>query len=410
MSTHEVRRFEGARPRMFALRDPRSALLASLLRRISVGRLDVETPDGERLTFGTNGAGPQGMVRLNDWRTLTQLILGGALGFAEAYVDGHWSSPDLVSLLRLAERNREHLVRTATGRSIARVINRLRHRIRRNSRAGSRRNIAAHYDLGNAFYRLWLDGGMTYSSGLYRGGASTLEEAQEEKNRRIIEMLHLTGGENILEIGCGWGGLAERLARECAGRVTAITLSREQCSFAAGRIAAAKLDGRASVALADYRDIGGSYDRIASIEMIEAVGEANWPTYFATLRDRLVAGGVAVVQAITIADARFAAYRRGADFIQRHIFPGGMLPSPTVLHEQIERAGLLLTAVENFGADYARTIAEWRRRFHGTWSEIAALGFSPRFKRMWDYYLAYCEAGFHEGAIDVGLYRIEKPQ
>jgi cyclopropane-fatty-acyl-phospholipid synthase len=390
-------------------REPRLAILNALATRLRVGRVSIVAPEGERIEARGENAGPEGTLVLHGWSALRRLVTGGAIGFAEAYMDGAWSSPDLAALLEVAAVNLDALGEQSRGAGLLRVLNRLRHRLRDNSRRGSRRNIAAHYDLGNAFYRLWLDAGLAYSSALYRRPGDTLEAAQAAKADRIVELMGLAGGERVLEIGCGWGGLALRLGRAGVDRVTAITLSREQLSHATQAIEAAGLADRVDLHLLDYRDIGGSYDRIASIEMVEAVGEAHWPAYFAVLRDRLAAGGVAVLQAITVADQRFAAYRRGTDFIQRYIFPGGMLPSPSKLREQVERAGLVLDHAETFGVSYALTLAEWQRRFQAAWPAIAALGFGPRFKRMWEYYLAYCEAGFRAGSVDVGLYRVRKP-
>jgi cyclopropane-fatty-acyl-phospholipid synthase len=384
------------------------ALLAALGGQLTAGRLIVETPAHERLEFGDADAAPAVLI-LHRWRVVRRLLAGGDVGFAEAYVDGDWSSPDPTALVVLALANEAVLDAAIAGWRPVRLAGLLRHLLHANTRRGSRRNIARHYDLGNEFYAAWLDRGMTYSGALYHRGDETLEAAQAAKTARVIARLAPPRGGRVLEIGCGWGGLTETLTRDHDCHVTALTLSREQHAYARGRLAHGGLAARADIRLQDYRDVTGTFDRIVSIEMLEAVGEAHWPRYFAILRDRLVAGGVAVLQVITIADARFAAYRRNADFIQRYIFPGGMLPSPSVLRRVIGEAGLVLDSVECFGASYARTAAEWRRRFHGAWPALAALGFTPRFRRMWEYYLAYCEAGFQAGAIDVALYRLVKP-
>jgi cyclopropane-fatty-acyl-phospholipid synthase len=391
------------------LRDPRATVLRAVASHIGVGRLTIKTPSGDRIVAQADTAGPDAVLELHRWRAVRRLARGGSIGFAEAYMDGDWSSPDLAVFLELAALNLDRLAKRLHGMAPLRMLNRLSHLRRANTRRGSRRNIAAHYDLGNAFYRLWLDDGMSYSAALYTQPRDTLETAQAAKNDRIVDLLALQGGERVLEIGCGWGGLAERMARAGAAQVTAITLSQEQHAYATQRARTANRVEQVDIRLTDYRDIGGTYDRIASIEMVEAVGEVHWPTYFATLRDRLRAGGVAVLQAITIDDDRFPGYRSRADFIQRYIFPGGMLPSPAILREQIARAGLVLTSAETFGLSYARTLSEWQRRFQAAWPAIAAQGFGQRFKHMWEYYLAYCEAGFRAGAIDVGLYRIVKP-
>jgi cyclopropane-fatty-acyl-phospholipid synthase len=335
-------------------------------------------------------------------------MLHGDVAFGEAFMDGDWSSPDVAALLDLAARNTAPLAAAIDGTPLARLANRVLHRMRANTRAGSRRNIQRHYDLGNAFYARWLDAGMSYSSALYTRPHMPLELAQDAKLDRIMALLGPMPGDSVLEIGCGWGGLAERLARHGCN-VTGLTLSPAQLSYARQRLAAGGLAARADLRLEDYRDSSGSFDRVVSIEMLEAVGEAFWPRYFDVLRTRLNPGGVAVLQVITIDDARFDGYRRTPDFMQRHVFPGGMLPPPRAVRQHIAQAGLTLEHVETFGDSYARTLAEWRQRFLDAWLEIAAMGFPERFRRMWDYYLSYCEGGFRAGAIDVGLWRVVRP-
>jgi cyclopropane-fatty-acyl-phospholipid synthase len=287
-------------------------------------------------------------------------------------------------------------------------MNRILHRLHANTLSGSRRNIRHHYDLGNAFYALWLDAGMSYSSALYRTPDLTLEEAQEAKHARIVALLEPEPHHAVLEIGCGWGGLATRLG-EIGCTVTGLTLSPAQLDYGREVVEARGLAAQVDLRLQDYRLSSGSFDRVVSIEMLEAVGEAFWPRYFEILRERLKPGGLAVLQVITIDDVRFETYRRSPDFIQRYIFPGGMLPPSAALRHQIAAAGLVLRRVETFGDGYARTLVAWRQRFSGSWSQIAAMGFSERFRRMWDYYLCYCEAGFRAGAIDVGLWQIARP-
>ena len=316
------------------------------------------------------------------------------------------AAPDLTALIELAALNQDELSDTFAGTRLARLIERFRHGARANTRRRSRRNIEAHYDLGNAFYAAWLDRGMTYSSGIYEPGCATLEEAQDAKQARIIDRLGLHGGERVLEIGCGWGGLAERLIRDCGCHVTGLTLSPAQLEHARLRLGDAGLDGSHDLRLQDYRDVAGTFDRIVSIEMLEAVGAEYWPLYFERVRSCLADRGRAVLQVITIAERYYESYRRDPDFIQRHIFPGGMLPSVSLLTAQIDRAGLALRSVEHFGASYAATLAEWRRRFDAAWPRLCLLGFDDSFRRKWEYYLAYCEAGFRAGSIDVGLYEV----
>jgi len=385
-------------------------LLVRMLSGIKTGTLTVTLPGGTRLRYAASQPGPEAVLVLHRWRALRRLAIGGDIGFAEAYLDQDWSSPDPVALLELAARNLSRIPGAAGGPLPVRLWHRLRHCVRANTRTGSRRNIMAHYDLGNDFYAQWLDKGLSYSSGIYADHSidpvAGLDAAQAEKQARILAWLDLQPGQQVLEIGCGWGGLAERIAAVGA-QVTGLTLSPAQWEYATARMARAGLDQRAELRLQDYRDVEGCFDRIVSIEMIEAVGEAYWPTYFATLRDRLARNGIVVLQAITIADDVFDTYRRGTDFIQHAIFPGGMLPSPGTVAALAERHGLVVRARESFGDSYARTLAAWRARFNAAWPAIAAMGFPPRFRRLWNYYLAYCEAGFRAGRVDVGLWRLE---
>ncbi len=387
----------------------RRRLLDRLAARLAVGSLTVQTPSGEWLTFASAIPEPAATLVLHRWRTLQRILLDGDIGFAEAYLDGDWSSPDLPALIELAALNDSALGAAIDPALPRRLFIRLRHALSANSRKGSRRNIPRHYDLGNDFYAQWLDAGMTYSSAIYRSPDAAIEVAQQTKQDRTIELLDLKGGDRVLEIGCGWGALAERIVRDGKSHLTGITLSPAQLEVATKRLSAAGLDRRADLRLQDYREVKGKFDRIVSIEMLEAVGQAYWPTYFATLRDRLVPGGVAVLQGITIEDRRFDNYRNNVDFIQRYIFPGGMLPTIPEMRRQIDRAGLRLISMETFGQSYARTLAEWNSRFQAAWPKIEKMGFSLRFKRMWEYYLCYCEGGFTAGAIDVGLYKIECP-
>jgi cyclopropane-fatty-acyl-phospholipid synthase len=383
-----------------------SLFLRRLLEQMALGSLTVHTPGQGRIDHIAPEPGPHAVLFIRRWRAMRRLLLDGQIGFAESYIDGEWSSPDLTALIELAAVNQDALAQTFAGTRIARLIERWRHATRANTKPRSRRNIEAHYDLGNAFYAAWLDRGMTYSSGLYQSGCTSLEAAQDAKQARVIERLGLEGGERVLEIGCGWGGLAERLIRECGCHVTGLTLSPAQLEHARLRLENAGLSGRHDLRLQDYRDVAGTFDRIVSIEMLEAVGAEYWPLYFDRLRDCLAEGGRAVLQVITIAERYYESYRRDPDFIQRHIFPGGMLPSVELLTAQINRAGLGLRSVEHFGASYAATLAEWRRRFDSAWPHLHPQGFDESFRRKWEYYLAYCEAGFRAGSIDVGLYEV----
>lgn len=380
--------------------------LERVLRHITCGSISVVLPNGRCVTASAPLPGPHAKLVVRRWRALWRLATGGDLAFARAYIEADWSTPDLLAVLEFGARNADVLATTTSGTVATRLLHRLRHWANRNTRHGSRRNIAAHYDLGNDFYAPWLDRGMTYSSALFSDESQTLEQAQQAKLDRIITLLQLTGGERVLEIGCGWGSLAERLVPLC--EVTGITLSAEQLAYAKQRLSRDDGTVSADLRLQDYRDVKGQFDRIVSIEMIEAVGEKYWPLYFARLNELLAPGGVAVLQAITIREDRFAAYRGQPDFIQRYIFPGGMLPTVESIRTQAARAGLALASYECFGPSYAQTLAIWRERFLDAWPEIQALGFDAPFKRAWEYYLCYCEAGFRTDALDVGIFLLLK--
>lgn len=374
---------------------------------LECGELVIETPAGYRLKLSGLRSGPQARLTIHSWRLLGRLASGWDIGFSEAYMAGEWSSPNLVALLTLACANSALEEPLRTLRS-PRFWLRIRHAMNTNTRRGSRRNIASHYDLGNDFYKKWLDAGMNYSAGLFSSSDDTLEEAQDSKLDRVLNLLDLTGGETVLEIGCGWGGLAERLLQRHDCTVTGITLSAKQLAYAQRRLRAVPFAGCCEVRLQDYRDVEGAFDRIVSIEMLEAVGEAYWPTYFEKLRASLRPGGFAVLQVITIDEDRFENYRRRPEFIQKYVFPGGMLPTPMIIEREAAKAGLQFVSSEFFGDSYARTLELWKRRFQDAWPSIEALGSDERFKRMWDYYLAYCHAGFETGAVDVGLYKVTR--
>ena len=361
--------------------------------RLKGGRLDVTLPSGAPMRFGDDG--PLAELNLHDWGALSALAAKGDIGWGEAYVAGLWDSPDIEALAALALRNGDAFGDAFRTSALRRGAFLLTDRIlRRNSRAGSARNIRAHYDVGDDFYRLWLDESMTYSSALFDGADDTIAAAQARKNQRLLDIT-AESGPRVLEIGCGWGGFAEAAA-EAGREVTAITVSPAQQAYAAAR-----LGDRADVKLCDYRDVRGQYDSIVSIEMIEAVGERYWPTYFGVLRNRLAAGGVAAIQAIVVEDEHFPVYRSRSDFIRRHIFPGGMLLSPGEIEQAAEAAGLKVRNMFRFGADYARTLRIWQARFEETLPQARALGYDEAFIRGWRYYLAICAATFALGRTDV---------
>jgi cyclopropane-fatty-acyl-phospholipid synthase len=391
----------------FVQRSPMSAEPAAarwlfrLLAQLRCGKMTLTCPDGRSLEFSGAQTGPHATLTLADWQVCSDILSRGDIGLAEAYIAGRVATEDLTQLLLLAAMNEKAIEEAIHGRWWATMVYRLRHWLRPNTRAGSRKNIHAHYDLGNDFYRLWLDSTMTYSSALFEGDLTrSLADAQSAKYARILRELDAQPGQHILEVGCGWGGFAEHAAR--AGcRVTGITISAAQLEYAQRRIAAAGLQDRVELKLQDYRDLDGHFDHVVSIEMFEAVGERYWSGYFGMLRDRLKPGGRAVVQTITIAEGKFERYRKGTDFIQQYIFPGGMLPSPQRFTGEASGCGLAVKHMHPFGQDYAETLRRWHQVFDCVETDVKAQGFDERFMRTWRFYLAYCEAGFRSRATDV---------
>ena len=379
----------------------------AVLSKIKIGQMTLTLPDGSVHVLGPGGS-PEAAMTINRWRAVRRLLTQGDMGFVESYLDGDWDSVDPSKVVELAVVNRPTTKTHELDGLWHRLLNRIAHTRRANTKRGAKKNIAAHYDLGNEFYRSWLDSTMTYSSAYFTADDQPLDQAQTEKYRRIADMLRLQPDHTVLEVGFGWGGFAEFVTKEYGCRVAGLTLSEEQLKFAGERLQKAGLADRVDLRLQDYRDVEGQFDRIASIEMFEAVGEDNWPQYFDMVRDRLVQGGEAALQIITIDESLFYRYRRGADFIQRYIFPGGMLPSISALNSEIGRARLQLADVTTFGESYAKTLLQWRERFVAAWSEIEPLGFDERFRRMWEMYLAYCEGGFRAKSIDVGQFKLRR--
>ena len=379
-----------------------------LLERIEHGWLLMTLPNGEMLSFGHQGEPVE--MRVKDWSVFERVIARGDIGLGEAWFEGLWDCDHLARVLTLFAMNREALESAVHGNLLSLALARLRHLARANTRSGSRRNIMAHYDLGNDFYALWLDRSMTYSSALFDGNPQRdLAAAQHAKYERIARVLRLQRQQPVIEIGCGWGGFAEVAAREFGAQVHGVTLSPAQLEWAQARAQRGGFADRATFELRDYRDLRGQVDRIVSIEMLEAVGERWWPTYFRKLGGLLRIVGEAVVQTISIADELFPRYRRGTDFIQQYVFPGGMLPSPSVFTRQAEKAGLKVQQNFRFGLDYAITLARWRDSVTEHSDALRALGFDTRFQRLWHFYLAYCEAGFRAGSIDVHQFHLVKP-
>ena len=390
---------------------PRFARLAlGFAARLKRGTLDITLLDGRVIRMGGLEPGPAAAMTLRSYAFAPRLINGGDIGIAEAYLNGEWDTPDLTQFLYVFCVNHD-LIQTMLGdKPLVRFLQIVQHWFNRNTRRQARHNIHAHYDIGNAFYSAWLDPSMTYSSALFEDGTVDLTAAQHNKYRRLAEAIDLQPGQRLLEIGCGWGGFAEYVARTFGAKVVGLTISKEQRNFAQKRIQEAGLNDKVEIRLQDYRDERERYDRIASIEMIEAVGEQFWPDYFSQLRDRLLPGGLAGIQAITIRDSTFQYYRREVDFIQRYVFPGGMLPSPQILKSLGERFGVPVIRERIFGQDYAKTLASWRNNFRSAWPNLTPLGFDERFRRLWEYYLAYCEAGFLSGNIDVRQLVFAKPR
>ncbi len=373
------------------------------------GKLVVELPDGRKLLFDHGEPGPSAELHLTNYSVFSKALNGGDVGFAESYMDGDWTTSNLTKVLEFFSENFDAAGNLAIGRKFVRFANMVRHFFNRNSRSGAKRNIEAHYDLGNDFYEAWLDPSMTYSSAVFTDTNTSLEQAQAAKYQTICETLSIGPNSRVLEIGCGWGGFAEYAASNYGAHITCLTLSSEQQEYAVARIARADLADRVDIRLQDYRDHEGQYDCVASIEMFEAVGEQYWPDYFQKLDSFLEPGGRAALQIITMRDDLFSRYRKRADFIQRYVFPGGMLPSHSRLLSEFSNAQLNFEGATNFADDYAETLRRWSDSFNAQWNKvIEPLGFDLRFRRLWNFYLSYCEAGFRNGRINVGHYSLVK--
>lgn len=384
-----------------------------LLSRLKHGTLTLQLPDGSMQRFGS-GEAPTASLRLVNWKVCSAALRSGDIGFAESFIAGDWTTPHLTELLRVLIVNRKEVEDVIYGTWLGRLAYRVKHLLNRNTRANSQKNIHAHYDLGNAFYELWLDGTMNYSSGIFETPETSMKEAQHAKVRRALRMAGVTPGDRVLEIGCGWGALAEMAATEFDASVVGVTLSTEQLAWAQQRMARVGAADKADLRLQDYRDIGNPsgdapFDAICSIEMVEAVGREYWPTYFQAVTRLLKPGGRACVQSIVIADELFERYVSSTDFIQQYIFPGGCLPCPREFRAQARAAGLEVIDEFSFGQDYAHTLRLWREQFMAQESRVLQLGFDKRFIRIWEFYLAYCEAAFAQANTDVVQYTLRKP-
>lgn len=381
-----------------------------VIRRLERGQLDFVLTDGR--VFRAKGAadGPHAVVELKNDDVFARLIREGDLGFCEDFVQGGWDTPDLQAFMDLVHADNDELYDSFPGMGLLRAYERLRHWLNSNSKRQARKNISHHYDLGNAFYGAWLDKTMTYSSALFETNTETLETAQRAKYRSMVDEMDVKAGDHILEIGCGWGGFAEYAAGQRGLKVTGLTISQEQFNFATKRIEQAGLSHLVTLKLQDYRDETGQYDGIASIEMFEAVGEKYWPVYFASVKKCLKPQARATLQIITVQDRRFEIYRKSVDFIQKHIFPGGMLPSPTALRQEIKQAGLTFETSKEFGESYSKTLRLWHDDFNANWDDIKTLGFDTEFRKMWNFYLTSCAATFHSGNCDVTQITMSKPK
>ena len=389
---------------------PLEAMFSAVMGNLSEGQLIVKFPSGNLRTFkGSQSGLVDGLVgemHIHSWKAISRSLKGGTMGLAESFMDNEWSSPDLTNLLRVLAANMDRLEARLKQALLPRVWARIGHWFNRNNKAGSRRNISFHYDLGNDFYRLWLDPSMTYSSALFDGRSRSLEEGQQAKYSALARAVGIKAGDHVLEIGCGWGGFAEYAISELGCKITGVTLSKEQLAYAKQRLRNLGLGENADLRLCDYRDMQGQFDHIVSIEMLEAVGEEYWEIYFSKVRKLLKPGGKAGIQVITIDDDRFEGYSRSVDFIQKYIFPGGMLPSDHVLKKLFDSNELPLNSQLDFGVDYGETLKLWHERYAAHWATIKTMGYDDKFDRMWRFYLSYCEAGFRHKTIDVSQYVI----
>lgn len=376
-------------------------IIESLVHRFEHGKFDIYFPNGYVISHKGSKKGPHGILVVKNEACFTRFLKAGILGICESYIHDEWDTPNMAALYTLCLINEKAIEKELMGKPVVRFISKIYHLLRPNTRKGSKKNISKHYDLGNNFYKLWLDPSMTYSSALFTSAKQSLEEAQITKYKRLADQLKIKKGDRLLEVGCGWGGFAEYVATHYDVNVVCLTISEEQLRYAQKRMKDKKLDKKVEIRFQDYRDIHEKFDAIVSIEMFEAVGEEYWDTYFTTLKKCLNKNGTIALQIITIADHYFEQYRTTADYIQRYIFPGGMLPSTAILNKIITKNGFRLTQEKDFGFDYAKTLMIWNKNFQKNWSKIEKLGFDRKFKRTWEQYLAYCTAGFLTKNIDV---------
>ena len=379
------------------------------VKKMNNGRVDFILTDGRVFRAEGNNPGPVASLEIADNDVFSRLIREGDLGFCEAYLEGGWTTPDLQAFMDWVHSDNDEVYDGFPGMKLVRAYEKFRFWLHRNSKRQALKNISYHYDLGNNFYKLWLDETMTYSSALFKTGQESLEKAQTAKYASMVDQMGVSPGDHVLEIGCGWGGFAEYAAEHRGLNVTGLTISSEQLNFARKRIENKGLQSKVKFKLQDYRDETGKYDGVASIEMFEAVGEKYWPAYFSILRNCLHPGRSATLQIITVRDERWEIYRKGVDFIQKYIFPGGMLASPTILRQEIERAGLHFVKSMDFGHSYSLTLRRWYQDFNEKWDQVADLGFDDRFRRMWNMYLTSCSSTFASGSCDVSQITVSNP-
>ena len=385
------------------------ARVFDLVGKLNSGRVDFILPDGRRFRAEGSKPGPVAEITINNPDVFARLVREGDLGFCDAYLDGWWTTPDLQAFMDFIHADNDDMYDGFPGMALVRAWEKARFWFQSNTKRQALKNISYHYDLGNDFYSLWLDDTMTYSSALFTTSQESLEKAQIAKYASMVDQMGVKPGDHVLEIGCGWGGFAEYAAKERGLKVTGLTISKEQLDYANKRIKSKGLSDKVNLKLQDYRDETGVYDGVASIEMFEAVGEKYWPVYFDKIKQCLKPGKQATLQIITIQDARWDVYRKSVDFIQKYIFPGGMLPSPSVLRQEIHRAGLSVQHSIEFGKSYSQTLRRWFEVFNNKWDNISAMGFDDRFRRMWNFYLTSCAATFESGNCDVTQITLQKP-
>ena len=385
------------------------ARVFDLVGKLNSGRVDFILPDGRRFRAEGSKPGPVAEVKINNPDVFARLVREGDLGFCDAYLDGWWTTPDLQAFMDFIHADNDDMYDGFPGMALVRAWEKARFWFQSNTKRQALKNISYHYDLGNDFYSLWLDDTMTYSSALFNTSQESLEKAQIAKYASMVDQMGVKPGDHVLEIGCGWGGFAEYAAKERGLKVTGLTISKEQLEYAKKRIKDKGLSDKVNLKLQDYRDETGVYDGVASIEMFEAVGEKYWPVYFNKIKQCLKPGKQATLQIITIQDARWEVYRKSVDFIQKYIFPGGMLPSPSVLRKEVHRAGLSVQHSIEFGKSYSQTLRRWFEVFNNKWDNISAMGFDDRFRRMWNFYLTSCAATFESGNCDVTQITLQKP-